>query len=62
MEDSGVGDAEVEDGITCLPRYRGPHGDACTSALKKRRALGLRRHAGRWCSIGLEEVDGAGFK
>ena len=67
----GVGDARVEDGVMRLPRYCGPHGDAWTSALKKRRALGLRTAAQGWrtvarggcrCSVGLEEVDGTGFK
>ena len=45
VEDSGVGDARVEDGVTGLPRWRGPHEGARTSALKKRRALGLRTAA-----------------
>ena len=35
-DNRGVGDTRVEDGIMGLPRWRGPHGDARTLALKKR--------------------------
>ena len=45
VEDRRVGDARVEDGVMCLPRYRRPHGDARTLTLKKRRVLGLQTAA-----------------
>ena len=43
-----MGDAGVEDIVTHLPRYHGPHRDAWTSALKKTRALGLWMAAQGW--------------
>ena len=49
VENIVVGDIGVEDGVTGLPRWRRPHRDTWTSALKKRRARGaavLRRLGG----------------
>ena len=67
VEDRGVGDAEVEDGVTRLPRYRGPHSDAWTSALRKRRALGLRTTAQGWRTATrgmavLRQLGGSGWR
>ena len=53
-------DVGVEDGVIGLPRWRGPHGDAQTSALKKRRALGLRTTAHG--AVVLHRLGGNGWR